>query len=220
MAASIIPPRTKLDITGERYGRWTVLEFVCDNPKHSYWLCCCDCGTEAVVVMNSLRKGASQSCGCLRLERIAAANITHGFTVGRKMPLEYGVWSSMKARCYNPRTASFQNYGGRGITVCDEWFDSFEQFLADMGSCPPGLTLERRDNNGPYAPWNCEWATYEAQANNKRGLRIISLEDERINVTAAARRHGIEPSVVLHRIYRGWPEERWFETPRGHRRAC
>lgn len=96
--------------------------------------------------------------------KVAEARTTHGMTGTRT----YRSWESMKRRCLNPNERAFPNYGGRGITVCERWLASFENFFADMGECPPGLTLDRRNNDGNYEPGNCRWATYSEQARNRR----------------------------------------------------
>ena len=205
---------TTIDISGQRFERWTVQRFSRRDRAHSYWEVLCDCGGQAVVTMNSLRRGLSQSCGCLMRERTAASNTTHGETRSRDISSEYGTWCAMKNRCYNPSTKSYQNYGARGITVCDEWRDDFAQFLKDMGRRPPGLTIERKDNDGPYAPWNCVWATRNTQARNKRGLLFVTVDGQRMNLVDACAALGLPYHAVHHRILRGWPESRWLEPLR------
>lgn len=204
-----------LDITGKRFGRLTAIRLSHRTIKHSFWLCRCECGVERVVPLNALRRGAWQSCGCQKRETAGKASITHGLTRGRKRPPEYAAWCGMRNRCYNPRVSSYPHYGGRGITVCKAWRESFEQFLADMGPRPPGLSIERKDNNGPYSPANCIWATRQAQGSNKRNSKFLTINGKRMPIAAACALLGIPLKVMYQRIYRGWPIER-LGTPLRH----
>jgi len=132
----------------------------------------CDCGAETIADVGDLLKGGTTSCGCMRSTRAAKlrdVSLKHSHTwAGGKSP-EYRIWQSMKTRCFNPKHVKFSNYGGRGITVCQRWKDSFPAFLEDMGLRPdPSLTLDRINNDGDYEPANCRWATASEQNSNRR----------------------------------------------------
>ena len=141
----------RIDLVGRRFGRLIVTAYAQDRK----WFCFCDCGVRVLV---SLR-GGRKSCGCLR----KAGAITHRMSGSR----EYNSWHSMKQRCFNPRHRHYKHYGGRGITVCEDWL-SFEAFFADMGPRPAGCSLDRIDPNGNYEPTNCRWSDAKQQFQNQR----------------------------------------------------
>lgn len=149
------------DITGERFTRLTVIKLSHIKNRKSYWLCECDCGNEHIVRSDSLKCGNVKSCGCLNME---AKSIKHG-EWGTKL---YFVWAGMKQRCTNPKQKHYDRYGGRGISVCEEWqtYEPFHKWAINAGY-KEGLTIDRINNDGNYEPSNCRWVTIAEQQKNK-----------------------------------------------------
>jgi hypothetical protein len=161
----------------------------------------CDCGQHRVVRGGELTSGHSRSCGCA---------YRHGM---QKTP-EWACWQAMKQRCINPLNPSYANYGGRGIVVCDRWSNSFRVFLADMGPRPsPEHSIDRIDNDGPYSPDNCRWATAQVQNNNRRVTRMVEFAGKRQSLATWAREVGIPFDTLVYRYKAGWAAERMLTTP-------
>jgi hypothetical protein len=156
------------DMAGQKFGRLLVLRRgpTTSSKGAASWICRCECGTERNVLGESLRSGNTQSCGCLQKEAVRRISFRHGYAVRNKRSRAYKAWYHMLDRCSRQANPRYHRYGGRGITVCKRW-KKFENFLADMGEPPAGLSLDRINNDGPYAPDNCRWVTPKEQANNR-----------------------------------------------------
>lgn len=166
---SSIPASIKAkDFTGQRFGRFLVLSQAGRNARNLIqWECVCDCGNTRVVITGSLQSGNTASCGCLKADVLKRRATKHGqATRGERSPT-YSSWTAMLARCTRPTAHKWPDYGGRGIKVCEAWFD-FKKFFADMGEKPRGLSLDRIDVEGNYEKSNCRWADVVLQAQNHR----------------------------------------------------
>ncbi len=195
----------KIDLLGFRFGRWLVVSPSESRGQISTWLCKCECGTLRTVDANRLKSGRSNSCGCLRSELRAAGHFSKPVH-GMNGTLTYRVWSNMKQRCLNPDHFQFMNYGGRGIAVCKRWL-SFENFFADMGEKPDGLSLERMDNNKGYDKKNCKWAIQSEQLANRRNTRKVKINGKFVLVTEASKATGLSARLIASRLDKGWGDE-------------
>jgi hypothetical protein len=170
----------------------------------------CDCGTIWNVPGSSLRAGRTLSCGCSRIENSRKKTQTHGMSLST----EYTIWKGMRRRCYNTNAKAWKNYGGRGITVCFRWKNSFSTFYNDMGPRPSlNHTIDRIDNNGNYEPTNCRWATYSEQNSNNRRTRFVTIDNICLTVSQWCERIGISNSTVRNRLHGGWSSKRAILTP-------
>lgn len=210
---------------GKRFGRLIVLERVDDavskNGRHrARYLCKCDCGNEKITYGENLTGGKTLSCGCLQRERASNASIKHGDTDSRL----YNVWSAMKRRCYNSSVPEYSRYGGRGITVCDEWRDdysAFKKWAIEAGydeNVPRGeCTIDRINVDGNYEPSNCRWITQKEQMNNVSYNHIIEYNGESHTVAEWAEIYDIPYSMLLQRLnYFGYSVEDALTKPRKH----
>lgn len=190
------------DMAGLRIGRLLVLRRAgSDGRGLATWECACDCGSTGIVRGADLRSRHTTSCGCLFNERRRTASITHGRSRGDQSGSGYWQWRGMIQRC---KPEGDPNYGGRGIRVCERWH-GFENFLFDMGPRPPGMTIERIDNDGNYEPGNCRWATQKEQAANTRRNVFVDHDGERLHLSEWSRRTGLCASTIAYRLRRGLP---------------
>lgn len=200
-----------VDLTGQVFGR---LKVISQAPSvkwgtgvNAMWNCRCSCGADTVTAGSQLRRGRAQSCGCLQKEIVGYLATKHGhYTKAGRSP-EYLAWTSMIQRCTNPKSPSFEHYGGRGIDLCPEWKD-FATFYKDMGPRPDGCSLERSDNNLGYFPANCYWATKVAQQNNRRANRVLTYAGRTQTAAQWARGLGLKYVTLIGRLNAGWPVEK------------
>lgn len=203
------------DISGQVFGRLTVLG-PCGytTEGQARWTCRCECGKTTEVGGGKLRRGTTRSCGCLSVETTVARSTKHNLAHRGKVIPEYRVWNTMKLRCNNPKITGYKDYGGRGISVCQRWRDSFADFIADMGRRPTSRhTIERADTNGNYEPSNCSWQTYAVQNRNRRDNRNITFNNRTQNVTDWATELGLKKGTLFHRLDSGWSVNKAFTTP-------
>lgn len=199
---------------GQIFGRWTVISFSRhyfpgSHPRTSCTVKC-QCGTVRTILAMGLLKGTSKSCGCLQKELAASKKRKHDLSYSP----EYAIWKAMKSRCYRVKDCHFKNYGARGIYVCDRWKNSFENFYADMGLRPsPEHSIDRKNNDQPYSPENCRWATEEQQNNNKRTSRLLTFNGRTQTLTQWAYELGFSKSGFRRRLVSGWSVEEILTLP-------
>lgn len=207
------------DFTGKIFGRLTVISFAgLKNRRNAQWLCRCECGEEKIVSGANLTGGGTTSCGCLALEIRKSLHITHGQTRRHgQRTAEYRAWAGMKNRCTNSNFPEFKYYGGKGISVCEEWMNSFETFFSHVGKRPSkDHSLDRWPNkNGNYEPGNVRWATREQQSNNQVKNVIILYNGEQKTLAEWCHILGLKYGLVQSRLYKGYSIEDAFNTPAG-----
>lgn len=193
----------KLDIKhGEKFGKWTIIEEIApkiiSNKPRRMFRCKCECGNIGEVQLACLRNEHSTSCGCEQKKKASAANTKHGLG---KHSL-YNTWKNMKKRCNNPNASGYENYGGRGIYVCEEWSNSFQSFYdwsIDNGWSKE-LTIDRIDTNGNYCPENCRWASIEIQMNNTTRNHYIEYEGNTYTLSTLAKHLNIPYNIIRYRL--------------------
>lgn len=210
-----------IDLTGQRFGRLTVIERV-ENDKWgaARWLCRCGCGNEKIVLAHNLKCGNVRSCGCLSKEiapergrhsRIGERSKIHG-DFGTRL---YRIWAAMKRRCYNPHAAYYEDYGMRGITVCDEWLDygPFKEWALSAGYCE-GMSIERVEVDAGYSPENCIWIPLNEQNRNKRNTIRMEYQGRIYTIKEMAAMTGLSERTIAGRYERGWSVEKILSTPK------
>lgn len=209
----------ELELAGQKHNKLTVLEKVGRNEIGVLWSCTCECGNVVVVAATHIKRGRVKSCGCLKVE-FGRNKATHRDTKSK----EYTTWCAIKKRCLNPNDSAYKNYGGRGITICDRWRDSYEDFLSDVGRAPSKhYSIDRIDNSGNYEPGNVKWSTMLEQSLNRRNTKYLTYNGTTKTVRECSEATGIPAPTIYNRLRRGWPDERLFDEPKcgtrlvGHR---
>lgn len=222
-------PRPVQEITGQVFGRLTVIECAGKNKNgRTVWRCLCSCGRERIALGCDLRKPGDITCGICYSKEIGQRR--HAISVERKKgqppkvdrrvkhglsnTRAYNIWLAMRTRCHNVNNPNYPYYGGRGIVICERW-GVFENFLADMDMPAFGMTLERKDNDGPYSPDNCRWATRSEQNHNKRSNMIVEFHGQSMTLDQWAKELGMKYSMLYSRLVRGMSIEEAFTRPFG-----
>lgn len=205
------------NISGQRFGQWTVLSRAAQNGKgrNARWLCRCDCGNEVEVLGNQLRRNKSTGCRKCVGDKIAEAKTIHGDCGSRT----YSCWSNMRSRASSNEILELSRYAKRDITICDRW-SSYQNFVEDMGHCPSDKhSIDRENNDLGYYKENCRWATQKQQQRNKSSNRIIEYLGRKMCAAEFSEITGIKYWLVTHRARLGWSAERIIQTPSGKARA-
>ena len=195
---------------GDRFFRLMAIRFVKKEKFGKLWEFKCDCGNVSCHIDMNVKRGMIKSCGCLKREASSVRLTTHGMSRFK----EYQIYHAMIERCYNDKNKAYENYGGRGISVCNNWKNSFENFFADMGARPSSKhSLDRINNNGDYCAGNCRWATVDEQLANRRTTIKLAYKGVVLPIAEWSKRLGINTSTLKNRIKRGWTIERCIEQP-------
>lgn len=192
--------RKAIDLTGERFGKLTVIEYAGSKNKHTMWKCKCDCENETIISGDSLKRGKSKSCGCLQRKAVTK----HKMYDTRI----YHIWRHMKERCYNKNYKRYSDYGGRGITICDEWKNDFAAFYnwAITNGYADDLTIDRIDVNGNYESSNCRWVDMKTQQNNRRNNHLVTVNGVTYTIAEWSKITGLNHNTIYGRLKRGWTE--------------
>ena len=204
-----------MDLTGDKYGYLTVIKMARERTKNGriQWECICECGNQVIVPAHKLRGGEVKSCGCHHYD------CNHRSKKAKNNPRLYNIYCGMKKRCNNPLYPMYPNYGGRGITICDEW-DTFDPFCEwalangfDEFAAKSECTIDRIDNSKGYSPDNCRWTSMLEQSNNKRNNRLLTFNGKTQTVAEWSRECGFKSNVITQRLARGWSVEKTLSTP-------
>lgn len=193
------PLSPRFDLTGQVFGRLTVIDRLeADRRK---WACRCSCGNTRNIPTSDLTSGHTKSCGCFMVENIIARSTTHGHAARGAYDSTYNTWAAMIQRCTNTSLENYPRYGGRGITVCERWRESFVAFLEDVGNRPEGTSIERINNDGNYELSNVRWATRAEQSNNKANSRRVEYEGAMLTVAELADRVDLPYDALYKRLF-------------------
>jgi len=198
----------KQELSGQRFGRLTVINQADNKSGRVCWNCKCECGNTKIISAKTLLNGGTQSCGCLRQQMIAQKNTKHGKSIRGQVTPEYLTWCEIIKRTENPSCLGFKNYGGRGISMCQEWRESFETFLNDMGKKPTPLhSIERINNESNYSPLNCKWASRKEQNRNKRNNVFLTHEGKTMCIKEWSEHLGIPAPTLYTRKRKNWSDQ-------------
>lgn len=201
-----------IDLTGQKFGRLTVVKRAENKGREVRWVCECECGNYCIVLRSSLKTGQTRSCGCLKSENSRNMLISHGMA-GTRL---YKIWTNMKRRCYSPKSQRYKNYGAKGIRVCNEWKNNFDNFAkwAYENGYTENLTIDRIDINKNYEPSNCRWATWKEQGQNTSRTHWITYNGETHSMSEWADILNINYKALARRITQSkWSIEKAFTTP-------
>lgn len=205
-----------INLIGKKFHRLNVIKHEGKNNLNKYiWLCLCDCGNRLTVIGENLRNGNTKSCGCLNIDKIKKRSTKHGHASRKNLSRIYKIWKSMIQRCNNKKSTKYPDYGGRGITVCKRWLDSFENFLTDMKEPPTEKhSIDRINNDEGYYKENCRWATNKQQMRNTRNNRLITYNGKTQCLAAWSEELSIDSRIIGERIDKyGWSTEKALTTP-------
>ncbi len=202
----------RIDLTGKQFNNLRIVEYAgTSKDGQAMWLCECKCGERKIVAGHSLRSGKIKSCGCIRIERSKEINTIHGMKGTR----QYTIWRGIKQRTTNPNNHEYCNYGERGIGICEEWKESFENFKkwADENGYAENLVIDRKDNDKGYSPDNCRWVTVKENCRNKRNNHCLTYKGQTKTITEWADIVGLSKAVLRYRIVKmGWSAEKALTT--------